>query len=160
MKVAAAEDTTYSQELQAWVPNDIHDPLAAEHASCFAWCWGMPGIAVGRLSGSGPKIPLPSSAAIEPAAFLTMTASRMSSCCGTVGRIDVFLELRAEGCPHHSLLKHSVSEVLKEFARSGSTLFGRGPERLGLMQGISGLGYMLLRHNEPLYFPCVLSLGI
>jgi type 2 lantibiotic biosynthesis protein LanM len=124
-----------------------------------AWCHGAPGIALGRASGGGRAADAFIDSEIEATLALTMMAPRGRSdhlCCGNLGRADVLLTVgritaRAAIAERGRLLAEGVARQILEEGRLGvrGLGFDRGATVVGLLHGLSGIGYQLLRAAAP-----------
>ena len=130
----------------------------------WAWCHGAPGIGLGRLDALGssddPEL------ASDLAAALTSTArfgfgSNDSLCHGDLGNLELFVrayELGYRGEWEDALASHSsrlVTRLQEGHWRCGVP---GGVETPGLMTGLAGIGYGLLRIAAPERAPSLLAL--
>ncbi len=131
---------------------------------CHAWCHGAPGIGLGRLALVGTlDDPL-----LEPEVRAAVRASREAGfggshclCHGDLGNLDLLLqagarladgELEAEA-------RRIAAGILTSIERHGPRCgVGGDGEPPGLMTGLAGVGYGLLRAAEPQHVPSVLLL--
>jgi class II lanthipeptide synthase len=129
-----------------------------------SWCHGAPGIGLARLA----SLPYEDDAAVrqEIAAALQTTLAQgiehvHSLCCGTAGKLETLLVAsQALEAPHiHEMVWQRVGvlfdcvPVVEEHQAFSSPIGS-----LGLMSGLAGIGYMLLRVAEPACVPSILSL--
>jgi lantibiotic modifying enzyme len=131
-----------------------------------AWCHGAPGIGLARLR-SLPYIDDPAIRAEIDAALATTLAAGFgrdhSLCHGDLGRLELLLAA-AEALDQPrwwSHVQHMAAGILGSAAASDGWLCGvpLGVETPGLMTGLAGIGYELLRVAEPARVPSVLALA-
>jgi type 2 lantibiotic biosynthesis protein LanM len=131
-----------------------------------AWCHGAPGIGLGRLSAL-PVLDDAAARADIDAALATMLArvpvSSDALCHGELGNLDLLLvaaeRFREPGL--RALARRRAADVLARAEQQPSGLRCATPYGLqspGLMTGLAGIGYGLLRLAEPRRVPSVLSL--
>lgn len=127
------------------------------------WCYGAPGIGLARLAmlelTEDPKVP----AEIDAAVRTTLDAPEAPFdhlCCGNFGRIEFLLTAgrrlgRAELIA--AALRRTEALLASRRSRGGFALPGDDDTfNPGFFQGISGIGYALLRIARPDAFPNVL----
>ena len=129
-----------------------------------AWCHGAPGIGIGRLrcrSLNDPVIDEEIEAALRTTLAKGFGANH-SLCHGDLGNLDLMLEA-ARVWPESTWGKeaeHFAACILSRIKRDGwlcgNPLVVESP---GLMTGIAGIGYGLLRCAEPANVPSLLSLA-
>jgi type 2 lantibiotic biosynthesis protein LanM len=130
-----------------------------------AWCHGGPGIGLARLSLVEHEADEAARAEVLVALEMTrqeLLAPDHSLCHGDLGNIELFVEaarvldeprLRAE-------VDHRAALLLESLHHDGPICgLPLDAEVPGLMTGISGIGYGLLRLAEPEHVPCVLLLS-
>lgn len=131
-----------------------------------AWCHGAPGIGLGRLGslGDGVLLDRDVEAAIR---CVSPRASPIDNiCCGEAGIADFLLEagIRLDRPELISAAHERASRVVnsaKERRDSSSHGYllgactGSGRFSYGFFQGLSGIGYLLLRLAAPQLLPCV-----
>jgi type 2 lantibiotic biosynthesis protein LanM len=157
------ERSQFSSKLGNWL-----DLRAADHdgACMTAWCHGAPGIGLSRLLSlpciDGPEI----RAEIDRALETTVTSGfggNHSLCHGDLGNVDVLLEaaLRLGEPKWRTAAYRAAGMVLQSIERNG-WLCGNPVEMEspGLMTGLAGIGYELLRLAAPDRIPSVLALEI
>jgi type 2 lantibiotic biosynthesis protein LanM len=166
---AAAEAITYENSLyypaeENW-PHLLHPKPDGGHACWNSWCNGAPGIGLGRLR----SIPCLGEAACLPDVERSLrTAAKSGSlghidipCCGTSGRLELFLETgRSLGSAHCLTLAAQLAEsVVRRAARKGQYGLGHTDQCLPLTfhKGLAGIGYQLLRTLQPDVLPSVLT---
>ena len=127
-----------------------------------AWCHGAPGIALSRLCASrhleDPRL----NDEIEVALNTTLTAGFGGShtlCHGDLGNADILL-CAAEVPGMQAWRGHGNRIVADLLHRKDDWICGNplGVESPGLMTGLSGIGYALLRFADPARIPSVLCL--
>jgi type 2 lantibiotic biosynthesis protein LanM len=136
-----------------------------EQAACMvAWCHGAPGMALARLG----SLPFVDDAAIRgeiEAALATTLAEGFgwnhSLCHGDMGNIDALLvAARTLRDPRYEKqIRRIVPMLLDSIDRQGWVLgVPQGIETPGLMTGLTGAGYELLRLAAPDRVPSILAL--
>jgi type 2 lantibiotic biosynthesis protein LanM len=164
------ERSVFSPELQNWPDfRDLRTPEQKQApyipAYMLAWCHGAPGIALGRLAslryGDDPLIRQ------EIAAALATTIARgfgfnHSLCHGDLGNLEALLVasrvLHEPSYTEH--LTRLTTSLLASIRRQGWLMgIPLGVESPGLMTGLAGIGYQLLRLAEPERVPSVLLLA-
>ena len=141
---------------------DLRAAPAAKYAS--AWCHGGPGIGLARLLSlrylDDPMLRQEISAALAVTVSDGFHESH-TLCHGDLGRVDILLrasEVLDEPC--WRMLAQQRAERVIEHARASGWICGQ-PLQLetpGLMTGLAGIGYAMLRLLNPERVPCVLSL--
>jgi len=130
-----------------------------------AWCFGAAGIGLARLQAL-PHLP-DTHLDTEIQAALDTTLARgfghsHSLCHGDLGNLELLLQAdrlsdRQELRPQ---IEHLSAMILESIARVGWQSGGPGAVELpGLMLGIAGIGYQMLRLAEPALVPSVLLLA-
>ena len=163
------ERTLYSPETQNW--RDLRHDQTSGHKYSSSWCHGAPGIGLGRLRLAALHQPAEGNILSEIDTALETTAKHCprnvdNLCCGNFGQLDLLLEAGQQlKRPDLTLLARKITAVLTQrAAQEGAfhliTKLPRGVFNPGLMQGISGIGYALLRTSEPEGIPSVLSLSL
>ena len=130
-----------------------------------SWCHGAPGIGLARLA----SLPYMDDATIRQeimAALQTTLAegvdNRYILCCGAAGRLEMLLMAsRMLEAPHlEELVLQRVGELLDlALAAEGEQEPSAPIKPLGLMTGMAGIGYELLRVSQPERVPSVLELA-
>jgi type 2 lantibiotic biosynthesis protein LanM len=139
-------------------------PPPSRETCMTAWCHGAPGIGIARL-GSLPHIDDAEIRAEIDAALETTFAHGFgmnhSLCHGDLGNLELLLQAsRTLGAPQWGLrLSRTAATVLDSSVKNG-WLSGvpRCVETPGLMVGLAGIGYQLLRLAKPHRVPSVLAL--
>ena len=130
-----------------------------------AWCYGAPGIGLARLLGLPHLDDAATRAEIATALQTTLARGmgmNLSLCHGDLGQLDILL-LAARTLGDAELerrvyrLAAGVLEVLERPGWPCGT--PRGAEPPGLMLGLAGIGYGLLRLAEPERVPSLLALA-
>jgi type 2 lantibiotic biosynthesis protein LanM len=137
------------------------DLRGEETAWPVAWCHGAPGVALARLGLLRLEELDAAREDLALALFTTRSATpeAWSLCCGAAGLQDILLEIgQARGDAALVQEARKRAEVLVELAESAADgLPAPLLARPGLMTGLAGVGYALLRLEAPL--PSVLSLA-
>lgn len=172
---AAREAMAYERHLFAPAQGNWPD-LRAHHAATqtateadqtfmTAWCHGAPGIGLGRLASLPCLGELEMRQEIEVALETTRVQGfgyNHSLCHGDLGNLDLLIEAnvrlgRADLQSHiNDIAARIVEDMRQNGWRCGNPL---GVESPGLMTGLAGMGYELLRLAEPTCVPSVLSLA-
>jgi type 2 lantibiotic biosynthesis protein LanM len=130
----------------------------------WAWCHGAPGIGLVRLAALGvhlaDDVHEDLKLALESTARFGL-GSNDSLCHGDLGNLDLLIEARALGYTgtwEQALDAHAARLVAR--LRAGRWYCGipGGLETPGLMMGLAGIGYGLLRLADPERVPSVLAL--
>jgi type 2 lantibiotic biosynthesis protein LanM len=127
-----------------------------------SWCHGAPGIGLARLGAAAVL------GDVEPEVEVAIEKVRSTPldgidhlCCGNVGRLELLIAASAR-LDRPELLdeaRRSASQLISRADRSGYQLQPGLPRELstpGLYQGLSGIGYQLLRLASPDAVPSVL----
>jgi type 2 lantibiotic biosynthesis protein LanM len=151
------EASTFSSEHGNW-PDFRWSPDHPSFLFADGWCHGGPGVALGRLGGLAaldtPEVRADIAAGLALAR--NTGASRMDHlCCGNAGRLGILFEAG------HRLGDDAVLDQARQgLGRVVRRAEARGSYRLwfkpsgcvsmpGLFQGLSGIGYLLLRFAAP-----------
>jgi lantibiotic modifying enzyme len=164
----AWERTVYSEELGDWPDTpDQQTPLVS------GWCHGAPGIALSRLTALYVLREEDEDGVAED---LDRALTRTSEapvleydflCCGNFGRVDILLEA-GRVLENDSLVRQSrrMAEAVLQRVEERGWVVSRpredGGDRHtsgGLWQGMTGIGYALLRQADPDRYPTLLTLG-
>jgi len=131
-----------------------------------AWCHGAPGIALARLHYLREGIDETAMQAEVEAAIATTIAEGFgdnhSLCHGDLGNLDVLIQAEERAStPALVNARHRATALVLESLRRDGWLCGipLDIESPGLMTGIAGIGYGLLRLAAPRRVPSVLALA-
>jgi type 2 lantibiotic biosynthesis protein LanM len=162
------ERSLFSEELQNW-PDLRSLPLSvlpenARRNYAVAWCNGAAGIGLARLASLPYLDDAAMRADINAALKTTLSkgfGSNHSLCHGDLGNIELLLQasqiLSDPQWGEH--LSHRTAMILDSISRNGWICgVPSSVESPGLMTGLAGIGYELLRLAEPRRVPCVLLL--
>jgi type 2 lantibiotic biosynthesis protein LanM len=157
------ERTLYSHEAKNWLDRRNSTP---EHgATCMtAWCHGAPGIGLARLSSLAYLDDRTIRAEIDTALKTTLEqgfGGNHSLCHGDLGNLELLLEasLTLNDPYWKTQLDHLTTLLLAKIDRQGWLCGVPLPvETPGLMTGLAGIGYQLLRLADPHKVPSVLTL--
>jgi type 2 lantibiotic biosynthesis protein LanM len=137
----------------------------AEPRSITAWCYGAPGIGLARLSTLAESDDDETRSEIEAAVRHTAAhgfGQNHSLCHGDLGNIELLSEYaRVSGDRHRASEVTRLTGVILESITERGWLCGlpSGVESPGLMTGLAGIGYGLLRLAAPERVPSVLTLA-
>jgi type 2 lantibiotic biosynthesis protein LanM len=130
-----------------------------------AWCHGAPGIGLGRLRSLPHLDNAEIRAEIDTALQTTLTEGfglNHCLCHGDLGNLELLLQasLVLDDPKWHSQVNRLAAIILESINKHG-WLCGvpSGVETPGLMTGLAGIGYELLRLAEPTRIPSVLTLA-
>lgn len=148
-----AENALFDPTERNWIDLRWSDPTDPEPRFADGWCHGAPGIALSRLE-HGSRYSDDVAAGVEVA--LRNDGSGCDHlCCGNAGRAAILFEVGLR-LGRADLKAHATARLLASAARArarGRYLFPREyPSVLafpGLFQGVSGIGYALLRCARP-----------
>ncbi|MFI2435684.1 type 2 lanthipeptide synthetase LanM family protein [Streptomyces sp. NPDC018957] len=145
---------------------DPFDPAAGPPAkSMVAWCHGAPGIGLARLAALDQLADTTTRDEIDIALSATKQygfAMGHSLCHGALGNLELLLAAaRMLDRPEdHDALERATASVVASIETNGFlTGVPLGVETPGLMTGLAGIGYQLLRLAEPDKVPSVLLLA-
>lgn len=164
----AFERTLYRPQAANWIDSRVEPD---DSRWMWSWCHGAPGIGLGRLTAIDHLRPDDEPAIAEDLrnALRGSIAAHLpgvdSVCCGYFGRIDFLLEAgRRLGNP--SLIGHAHRLAHARLERAEEKGFLLNPDddvddhlKPGFWQGLGGIGYALLRLEDPERFPCVLAMA-
>ena len=135
-----------------------------EYTSMVAWCHGAAGIGLGRVGGL-PYLDDPLVRQEIEIAIQTVLARGLkdnhSLCHGALGNLDLLVQaVQTLNRPDHRVLLEGATVAVLESIRDCGWVAGvpLGVETPGLMTGLAGIGYELLRLAEPEKVPSVLLL--
>jgi lantibiotic modifying enzyme len=153
----AYEDALFDKAHGNWP--DRRSALNAQSEADFAvcgWCHGATGIGFARL-GMGRLTGLDVTRAVRRT-ITEPLADADSICCGNFGRISLLLEagIRLERPELIAQARTRAAQRLADRAYEFPRVHGDHAQNLGFFQGVSGIGYELLRLLDPQLFPCAL----
>ncbi|HJV08496.1 MAG TPA: type 2 lanthipeptide synthetase LanM, partial [Acidimicrobiales bacterium] len=163
-RALAYEARHFDTTAQNWP--DLRDEAGANGASSMAWCHGAPGVGMARLMSRGhglDEVALDADVAVALATTDTHGFGISHCLChGDLGNAELFqLAAGAYGEPgwRANALRRAKA-VLREEAETGSWRTGatNGAESPGLLTGLAGIGYGMLRLADPAAVPSVLVL--
>ncbi len=159
----AYENSLYCEDEGNW-PHLLLPREQGGYQCWNSWCNGAPGIGLGRLNSScldQAEVSADIDRCLRAAAKSGTLSHIDFPCCGTLGRVEFFLEAaRKLGIERHKqqavLLANSVARRAITRGRYG---FGRSNDNTPLTfhKGLAGIGYQLLRAAKPELLPSVLS---
>jgi type 2 lantibiotic biosynthesis protein LanM len=164
------ERSLYSPEVRGWrdlrkFPSSFSIPESDAKYSGAAWCHGAPGIGLGRLSSLNQMDDPETRAEIQTALEITLSdgfGRNHSLCHGDLGNLDFVLEARTVLGEEalQTQIDHFAAIILECIEQQGAFCgVPLGVETPGLMTGLAGIGYGLLRLAEPEQIPSVLLLS-
>ena len=170
MQAMLYERSVFSAEVGNWpdlrqFTQPTHNSRGEMEAFSVAWCHGAPGIGLGRLNMFERFDDLAIRAEIEAAVRTTLArglGENQSLCHGTLGNLEFLSQAAAklEAPDLVSCVNHHKMALLENIANHGWNCgLPLGVVSPGLMTGLAGIGYGLLRFAEPLRVPSVLSLA-
>lgn len=129
-----------------------------------AWCHGAPGIGLSRLCSLGRRNDPKFRTEIEIALATTVTrgfGSNHTLCHGDLGNAEILLH--AAQTLNESRWRVHANRVISaavDESRERGWICGnpRGIESPGMMTGLAGIGYTLLRFADPIGIPSILAL--
>jgi type 2 lantibiotic biosynthesis protein LanM len=170
MQAEAYERTLFSRENENWpdlrkldTPGQASD--GDQYSFMTTWCYGAPGIGLARLSSIEQVDGAAIRAEIDTSLRTTMSQGfglNHSLCHGDIGNLELLLQASSVlDRPEWGLqVERIAAMILDSFDRYG-WLCGN-PLRVespGLMTGLAGIGYGLLRLADPSRVPSVLMLA-
>lgn len=165
MKAWDYERSLYVPEAREWLDMRGARTLGEASISGCAWCNGAVGVGLSRLAGlsvyEDERVRVEISAALERARSIGR-AKDDSLCHGDMGRVDLFLEA-SRVLKDISLRGQADSlamAVIESWRRDGAIRSGLPlpVTSLGVLTGLSGIGYEFLRLSDPFGIPSVLTL--
>ncbi len=160
----AYERSVYSEDQGGWP--DLRDIAKAENGDRYsqAWCHGAPGIGLSRATLPGHLIGASELTEVSRALRSVIAGPLASSDClchGELGNLELLQPLPDLGPGEDlgALARRRASAVVWR-ARQGGWRCGIAPDRPvpGLMTGLSGIGYGLIRIYWPQSTPSLLTL--
>jgi len=164
----AWERDAFWPQLESWLKGGGDTPPPLESTVAIAWCYGAPGVGISRLRALSQardreeRLVLRNE--VEEAARKTLDrgfGENHCLCHGDLGNLDFLLQAReALGDPGlDAAVGRQAQSTLAGIARDGWLCGTRGSvESPGLMNGVAGIGYGLLRLADPGRVPSVLAL--
>jgi type 2 lantibiotic biosynthesis protein LanM len=159
----AYERSLFSDEAKNWP--DLRPGRGTTPAYRSMWCHGGPGIGLSRLNAlqwlDDPLLHSEIETALDISLHDDLLQGVDHLCCGSFGRIDIFLEVSQRLNRPNLYLEatRQATWILDRAAQQGHFIFANaGEDNFGLFQGMSGIGYGLLRIAHPDLVPSVLSL--
>lgn len=165
------ERSVFSREHGNWPdlrdPEDLGVPaeMSEEERFMTAWCHGAPGIGLSRLRAMEYLDDPGLGEEVEAAVRTTRREGfdmNHSLCHGALGNLELLLEAaRTYGDPELLSRTYRTADRILVSIREHGWLCGvpLGVETPGLMSGLAGIGYGLLRLAEPERVPSVLTLS-
>lgn len=157
------EQDAFTAERGNWKDlRDFDNYSAASY--CCQWCHGATGIALARIGMLKFGPPLSDVRQELEVAIGTTQAAVHSEidtlCCGNMGRVDALIEA-AKFLGRNDLHLDAVRQaraVADRAAERGSFgwIVGNDRDNLGLFAGIAGVGFAMLRSEQPEKLPCIL----
>jgi type 2 lantibiotic biosynthesis protein LanM len=160
----AYERSLFSTQAQNWP--DLRQTAVEDEPERFlaAWCHGAAGIGLARLRILPFLNDAQVTSEIRTALQTTIThgfGQNHTLCHGDMGNLDLLLEAyQVMGNKNaRKQLNHTGAAILDSIGRAGWQSGGPGAVDLpGLMIGIAGIGYQMLRLAEPQHVPSILLL--
>ncbi len=159
----AFEDTFYDEAAHNWP--DFRESRMGRPIFRNAWCHGATGIGLARISGQ-PTFDSPEVGRDIDAALKTVSQGALGEkdglCCGNLGRAELLLAAATTGAEARteSTAALVASSVVARARHAGgyslSDRAGRDFFDPSFFQGLSGIGYQLLRIARPRALPSVL----
>ncbi len=162
------ENTLFSPDRNNWQDiREYNDQPGTSPSYMLSWCHGAPGIGLSRLATQH----ISDNQTVETDIRNAIRATRESYknmitrdhlCCGNMGLADILLYFAIKTGDRDLIIESGkkTSKVLQSAEKSGNynLLFGSGEDIInpGFFQGISGIGYALLRQAYPEKFPSIL----
>jgi type 2 lantibiotic biosynthesis protein LanM len=168
MEAVEYERSVYSAEHENWPdlrdfesfrqqPGELHYPVT--------WCHGAPGVGLGRLlilqQRPDPEVRFEVEAAIRTT-IKSGFGLNHSLCHGDLGNLELLI-MAAESFDDPELRSHVerlAASILENIEEHGwTTGIPSGVESPGLMTGLAGIGYGLLRLADPARVPSIMVLA-
>ncbi len=168
LEALAYERSLYSSQAKNWP--DVRDFVIKRNTSneltfMTMWCHGAPGIGLGRIDLLEELDDTITRAEIEIALETTLAKGfglNHSLCHGDLGNIELLLQAdKVFDSPRwHSEVTNLATHILSSIDEHGWICgVPLGVETPGLMLGLAGIGYSLLRLADPVKVPAVLLLS-
>jgi type 2 lantibiotic biosynthesis protein LanM len=160
------ERSLFNEEIGNWADLRPHDEShTAVKSPMAAWCHGAAGIGLSRLymlAGGSCELAHRELVAAVETTLVSGFGYNHSLCHGDLGNLDFILQ--ASEAPGNSIWRADVlrltGKVLDEIEHNGFKCgIGKPVETPGLMTGLAGIGYGLLRLAEPQRVPSALVLS-
>jgi type 2 lantibiotic biosynthesis protein LanM len=161
------ERSLYSAVERNWP--DLREPDVADEKYttrfAMAWCHGAPGIGLSRLLSLPHLDDQEVQSEIQVALQTTLSrgfGNGHSLCHGDFGNLELLLEASLTlGEPRWHAEVSRIAGILLESISQNGRLCGNpiGVESPGLMTGLAGIGYELLRLTDPKCIPSILALA-
>jgi type 2 lantibiotic biosynthesis protein LanM len=164
LRLSEAEASPSAGTDRAFLGELVHETLCALSSQELSttWCRGVSGITmaltkyVERMGGVDER----TSREVERAMRRQSDAPLPTSDClchGTLGLVDLLATSREQSA--HGRVDAFLASVLDRASAEGwSCGIALEPETPGLMTGLAGIGYQLLRHHDPSFVPSILRL--
>ena len=168
VKAMEYERSIFSPEEGNWPdlrPTDDAGPNPDGDHFMVAWCHGAPGIGLGRLRSLRHMDDDSTRAEVDAALKTTLDrgfGNNHSLCHGDLGNLDLIVEASEKlGDDGSSVHRNRLAAIVLESISENGWICGtpQGVETPGLMVGLAGIGYQLLRLAEPTRVPSVLTLA-
>lgn len=163
---AAQEAIAFEEAVFIETEQNYPDFRFSNNNSCMnSWCHGAAGIALARLGGLKTLDNTDLRTAIERALNTTQRAGMQPIdhlCCGNLGRMETLLTAAQvlDRADLNATIKAQLANLLHRARQTGGFyLFPDLPKSVfnpGFFQGVSGIGYALLRIARPDRYPSVL----
>lgn len=166
-KAISYESTTFSSEINNWPDLRFDCPKDQKKHAMTAWCNGSMGIGLSRLSMlniGDNKIDDLLKADIKSAkhnVLANMSVKSFGLCHGFFGNQEFIQQLMLNAQLDEITQKefnHNINQSLAKLNSNGLVDDKNRFEALGLMNGLSGIGYQLLKFTFPERFPSILLL--
>jgi type 2 lantibiotic biosynthesis protein LanM len=160
----AYERSLFLPDEGTWLDLRRATESAADNYQLCAWCHGAPGVGLARLRSLRHLDNDAIRTEIDIALNTTLAkgfGQNHSLCHGDLGNLDLLLQAsRTLDAPHWKAHVSRLSATILESMAKHGWLCGvpGGLETPGLMTGLAGIGYGVLRLAEPAHIPSVLAL--
>lgn len=161
----AWEDSLFDAREENW-PDLRHGGADAPGGTSFmsTWCHGAPGIGLGRAIGLRTSADAGRRADFDMALRTTERhgiGDRDGLCCGVLGRAELLMVTAADVHDRQARARRWATQVLRRKRRTGAYRLtdksGQAFFDPSFFQGLSGIGYQLLRIATPGRLPSVLG---
>lgn len=160
-RAIAYENSVFDPARGNWP--DLRHGRPEEPRFMHSWCHGAPGIGLGRAIGAGAHNRRADLDVALRTTDLHGIGDRDGLCCGALGRAELFAVKAVRDRDHaaEARARHWAAQVVYRKRRAnGYRLTGRGGQEFfdpSFFQGLSGIGYQLLRIADPHRLPSILS---